>query len=133
MKIYKIATDFYRGTVPGETKRIPDVFPSAKGKTFVARNVDSAKWYGSEIHTYRSNNDAKILYENSPEFWKMIGRRRPPNNYLGSALKSGERLKDLIDLCIRLAIKNRYDAISFESDTDVGTVIINNNAFEKIQ
>ena len=132
MKIWRIAQDFYRGNVSGETKRIPDIFPSAKGKLFVARNIDSAKNYGSEINTYRASSDAKILYEDSKEFWKMIGRRQPPNKYLGSALKEGETLIDLIDLSIQMAITRGYDAISFLSDTNIGTVIINDKAFERI-
>jgi len=56
----------------------------------------------------------------------------PPNKYLGSALRKGERLVDLIDFCIKTAIEKGYDAISFDLDSDIGTVILNNNAFDKV-
>lgn len=129
MKIYRIAKDFYRGTIPGEPQRIPTVFPSSEGKTFVARNIDSAKCYGNEIQTYRAKPSAKILYEESSEFWKLIGRRKPPNSLLWSALKKGETLVDAVDFAIKKAIENGYDAISFSMDDSIGTVILNNNAF----
>ena len=59
---------FYRGTVKGETKKMPVVFDEAKGLTFVARKESTAKAYGDTVEQYLANKDAKILYEPSTGF-----------------------------------------------------------------
>jgi hypothetical protein len=58
---------FYRGTIPGETKRINEPFEAARGKIFVAKNIKSAQAYGTQIEKIVAKPDAKILYENSKE------------------------------------------------------------------
>lgn len=122
---------FYRGTEPGKTDRIPELFPSAKGLTFAARKPDSAGVYGSSVEKITAKPDAKILYSESPEFWKLLGRRRPGNDYIGSALRRGETTITAIDAAIAAAKKAGYDAVSFKQDSDIGTVILNEGAFTR--
>ena len=61
---------FYRGTVPKETQRIDEPFSAAKGLTFMARSPISARNYGDNIETIIAKPEAKILYTESPDFWK---------------------------------------------------------------
>lgn len=119
---------FYRGTVPGETKRIDEPFDAAKGKTFVARKESSAKNYGESVEQIRANPDAKILREEDAAFWKLTGRKRPPNGYIGSALRKGERIVDAVNDAIRKAELAGYDILSFASDSDIGTIILNESS-----
>ena len=119
---------FYRGQVPGEPKRIPTVFSEAEGKTFVARTAKSARNYGENIETITAKPDARILYTEDKEFWRVIGKRKPPNMSIYS-LKGD--LIDNINLAIAKAKEAGYDAISFHPphDADIGTIILNDNAF----
>jgi len=74
--------------------------------------------------------DAKILDARSSDFWKVIGRKRPANGYIGSAGRKGESLVDVINDAINKAKALGYDAISI-GDADIGTVILNENAFHR--
>ena len=123
---------FYRGTVPGETKRIDEPFSAAQGLTFVARKPSSAKNYGSSIEAITAKPGAKILYSESPDFWRLIRRRRPPNGFIGSALRPGEKMIDLVNFAIEKAIESGYDALSFEQDSDIGTILLNEEAFTRV-
>lgn len=131
-KEYKIAQTqrtFYRGTVPGETIRIDEPFESAKGLTFVARKPESAKMYGSKIETIIAKPETKILDSECPEFWKLINRKCPPNKYIGSVLRKNETTIDAVNDAITKAKQAGYDALSFEQDSDIGTILLNENAF----
>ncbi|HUV97289.1 MAG TPA: hypothetical protein VMV98_07445, partial [Acidobacteriaceae bacterium] len=119
---------FYRGTAPGETQRIPEVFTAAEGKTFVARQASSARNYGESIESIVARPDAKILREEDAAFWKLIGRRKPANGWIGSATRKGETVIDAVNDAIRKAEKAGYDIISFSQDADMGTVILNEGA-----
>lgn len=130
MNWYKKAQSFfYRGTVPGETLRIKEPFSAARGYTFVARTPESARNYGESIETIVAKPEAKILKSESPEFWKLIGRKMPPNRYIGSTLRKGETTIDAINDAITKAKNAGYDAISFEQDSDIGTILLNDDAF----
>lgn len=121
-------TIFYRGTVSNETKRIKEPFEAAKGKTFVARHPESARLYGENIEKIEALPNAKILFQENPEFWKVIGKRKPPNESMLS-LKGIPR--ENISDAIKKAEQAGYDAISFKSDSDIGTVILNENVFKR--
>lgn len=121
---------FYRGTNPGDDRRINEPFSAAKGKTFAARTPEGAAQYGSSIEEIKANPDAKILFDDSPDFWKVIGRKRPPNGYIGSAGKKGETLISVVNDAIKKAESAGYDAISI-GDGDIGTVILNEKAFTR--
>jgi hypothetical protein len=120
---------FYRGTVPGETIRINEPFKEAKGLIFVARKPESAKMYGSDIEMIVAKPEAKILNSESPEFWKLVRRKCPPNKYIGSALRKNETTIDAINDAIVKSKQAGYDALSFEQDSDIGTIILNENCF----
>lgn len=119
---------FYRGTVPGEARRIKEVFDAAKGKTFVAREKKNAQMYGENIEEITALPDAKILYQENNEFWKLIGKKKPPNGAIESV--SGGAIPN-VNLAIRKAEEAGYDAISFSHDSGIGTVILNESAFTR--
>ena len=119
---------FYRGTTPGDTRRIDEPFIAAKGKTFVARTQDAAKSYGSQLETITAKSSAKILNEEDPAFWTLLRRKRPPNGSVFSAVRPGEKPIDLINEAIRRSEGAGYDILSFSRDADVGTIILNDNA-----
>jgi hypothetical protein len=121
---------FYRGTVPGETKKIDEPFEAARGKIFAAKTEKGASSYGESIERITAHSDAKILTDTEAEFWKVIGRKRPPNSYIGSAGRKNEKLTDIVNDAIVKAEKAGYDAISF-GDADIGTVILNENKFTR--
>ena len=58
----------------------------------------------------------------------MTGRRKPPNEFIGSSNRKGEAVIDVVNDAIRKAEKAGYDAISI-GDADIGTVILNRDAF----
>jgi hypothetical protein len=108
---------FYRGTVPGETKRIDEPFTAAKGKTFVARKEKSALAYGKRIEKIKAKPGAKIIYENTKEFNKLIGK-----------IKNNQSYVSFVNNAVSKAVELGYDIISFERDSDIGTVILNEDA-----
>lgn len=122
---------FYRGTVPGETKRIVEPFSAAKGKLFVARKESSALNYGKQIERIEVKSTAKILKEEDAEFWRLVGRKRPPNGFIGSALRKGESLIDAVNDAIQKAETAGYDILSFASDADIGTIILNKDSIQR--
>lgn len=117
---------FYRGTVPGETKRIEPLFPSAEGGMFVAKKRESARLYGESIEEIEAKPEAKILHEGSPEYKKLTHRR---SDDIYTHLRAGETLIEAVDSVIKIAKEQGYDAVSFNRDSDIGTVILNENAF----
>lgn len=119
---------FYRGTVPGETKRIENLYPEAEGKIWVARERKSAELYGSNIETIAAKPSAKILSEGTSEFVKITGRK---GGDIWISRKTGETTIDAVNDAIRKAKEAGYDAISFKRDSDIGTVILNENAFTR--
>jgi len=119
-------TAFHRGTVPGSTKRIVEPFEAGRGKTFVARRAESAKMYGPDIETVRATPGAKILYQEDAAFWELMEWKKPPN---GSVMSVGMPPVDAVNFAIRKAEAAGYDAVSFMRDSDIGTVILNEEAF----
>jgi len=115
---------FYRGTVPRETKRIETLFPSAKGKTWVARKKDSAKLYGESVEKITAKHDAKILKEGTREFAIIAKTRKDIRQARGKTTLIGR-----VDGVIKEAKKQGYDAVSFKADSDIGTVILNESKF----
>ena len=124
------ATTFYRGTVPGSTERIKEPFEAAKGKTFVARKPESARNYGSEIEEVKAKPGAKILYEGTPEFGKIWGHKKyDPELDFTNQTKKGENQTGVVNEMVRKAQSAGYDLISFKRDSDIGSIILNEDAF----
>lgn len=119
---------FYRGTTPGRTERIDEPFDAGKGKTFAARSKDSALMYGASLEAITAKPGAKILYQEDADFWRLLGKKRPPNGEIAS---SGVSIIDGVNRIIRAAESEGYDAVSFARDADVGTVILNEDAFSR--
>jgi hypothetical protein len=133
MKIFKLSSNeriFYRGITVGETLRIDEPFSEAKGFIFCARKENSAMNYGNHIIRIVAKPEAKILYSETNEFWKLLGRRKPSNSSILSAARNGERVIDVVNNAVKKAKENRYDAISFFEDSDIGTIILNPKSFE---
>lgn len=119
---------FYRGTNPGDTRRIAEPFEAGKGKTFMARGAKSAGVYGREIEEIRPKPGARILMQEDPAFWKMLGKRRPANGDIAS-LPGGP--VPHVNEAIKRAEAAGYHAVSFSRDSDIGTVILDESGFAR--
>lgn len=122
---------FYRGE-NDSGKRIDEPFTVARklNATFASENPHNAKLYGHRITKFVAKPNAKILRYDSPEFWRLIKRRRPPNSWIGSVVKTGEKLVDIVNYLTAIAYKQGYDAVVFSPTDDIGTMIFNKNAFD---
>jgi hypothetical protein len=104
---------FYRGINPGETKRIKtgnDVWDSY---LFACDSPEKAKWYGDHIVIINAKPTAKILYEKTPEFNKIV-----------KTIKKGKNLLDFASEVAEKAKEQGYHAVWFERQTDIGTVMM---------
>ena len=107
---------FYRGDVPGETRRI-STGTEFDQHLFAADNIDAAKSYGEQITRIDAKPDAKILYEGTQEYNRLLKGAR------------GGSLLDHSLEATRRAAKAGYDAVWFKRQGDVGTAIINRDKF----
>lgn len=118
-KLIKPPTEFFRGIVPGETKRIKTGNKGWDSYLFVADNRKSALFYGSSIQRIRAKPEAKILYEGTKTY------RSLSRGLKGSML-------DIVSGVAERAQKEGFDAVWYLKQTDVGTAILNAGAFEVI-
>ena len=117
---------FYRGTTSGSTERIES--PFAKDKLFVSSDKKLASAYGENIEIITAKPDAKILYEGTPEFKKVFGKKEVMGN-----LRKGELYPDGLQRAVNAAESAGYDAVHFSQQGNVGTVILNEKAFNRNQ
>jgi hypothetical protein len=110
---------FYRGTNPGDERRISTGDKAWDGHLFASSRVDDARMYGSHITRVEAKPDAKILYEGSADFVKVAGRMRKGENLLTFSSRAAEAAKAA-----------GYDAVHFTRQGDVGTAIINRDKFD---
>lgn len=110
---------FYRGTNPGDTRRIRTGESFWDGLLFVADNPKSASAYGKSIQVIIAKPEARILYEGSKEFRSVA-----------KGLSYKMRLLDFCNQVAQRAMEYGYDAVWFTRQTDVGTAILNPSAFE---
>jgi GNAT superfamily N-acetyltransferase len=111
---------FYRGTNPGDTRRIRTGNDFWDSLLFVTDDPKKARNYGSQVDTYQFKPEAKVLREHTREF-NRLGR-----------WKKGE---SLLDYCSRLTLAAKeagYDAVYFTMQGDVGTAVINRDSIEKL-
>jgi hypothetical protein len=109
---------FYRGTNPGDERRIKTGLDSWDGLFFAADNILSAKSYGEEVIKIIAKPDAKILYEGTKEFVAVA--------------KGIPKKTNMLVFCNAVAQQAKmmgYDAVWFERQTDIGTAIINKDKF----
>jgi hypothetical protein len=103
---------YYRGTKPGETKRISTGVNSWDENLFVADNVKSALSYGDSVERVALGKNAKVLIEGTKEYKQVLGKAKHPTPF-------GE-YQDVVTKARALG----YDAVEFKNQTDIGTVIL---------
>ena len=107
----------YRATNPGSTERISTGNKEWDSYLFASDNVESAKPYGSQIETVTLHPSAKVLYEGTAEFRKVVGTWR-----------KGESMLDFASRSAKSAKEQGYDAVHFKRQSDIGTAILNKDA-----
>lgn len=113
--------------------RIDEPFDAARGKTFVARRPESARLYGESLEEFRAKPGTRVLFEGTPEFGRITRRRKyDPELDLVNQLKKGETLVSAVNQAVLAAEQAGYDAVSFLRDSDIGTVILNDSAFDRM-
>ena len=107
---------YYRGEKTGETKRISTGIEGWDDNLFVANNPKSALAYGDNIERVALKKNSKVLVEGSKEYKQLVGNKKykkPSDEYvavLGKAKEQG------------------YDVVEFSRQTDIGTVVLNENS-----
>lgn len=109
---------FYRAD-DGKGKRIYTGNDKWDKYLFASSSISGASLYGPTLWKFEANPDAKILYEGTQQF-KQIARK-----CTGKHL----RLLDTYVCVVEEAKVAGYDAVWFEMQADIGTVIINSSAF----
>jgi hypothetical protein len=117
----RVGRTFYRGTKIGSGLRISTGDSYWDSKVFVTDTIEGAKWYGPDIYTYVLKPDAKILIEGTRAF-RSVAKGIPRNI----------NLLQFSSAVVRRAEAQGWDAVYFERQTDVGTVIINIDAIESV-
>lgn len=112
--------EFYRGTNPESTERISTGMPDWDSYLFAADNEPSAQLYGRSIEKIAANPDARILYEGTGDWVKVVGKWRKDENMLQYA-----------DRAAKAAKAAGYDAAWFKRQSDIGTAIINPQKFKR--
>jgi hypothetical protein len=110
---------FWRGSNPGDARRIKTGNESWDSHLFVADNQDDARMYGSHLTQYEAALDAKILREGTAEFRNVAGSQRKNENLLDYASRAANSAKAA-----------GYDAVWFKRQGDVGTAILNPAKFQ---
>lgn len=110
---------FYRGTNPGDTRRISTGDAQWDSHLFASSDPEQAKMYGSHLSTIEAKPDAKILYEGTAEFTKVAGKWRKGENLLQYSSRAAQAARDA-----------GYDAVWFKMQGNVGTAIINPDKFD---
>lgn len=113
---------FWRGTNPDttETRRIKTGNADWDSHLFVADDPQRARSYGSRLERITAKPEAKILYQGTREFRQLAAGVK--GNLLSWASTITSR-----------AQAAGYDAVWFERQSDVGTAIINPDAFQREQ
>lgn len=109
---------YYRGTVPGSTKKISTGYHEWDDNLFVSKDIEQARAYGQSIETIIPKPEAKIIAEGTRE-WNLKGMPR------------WKRSESMLEYGIRVVRKARelgYDIVEFKSQGNVGTVILNRDA-----
>jgi hypothetical protein len=109
---------FFRGTNPGDERRIKTGAEEWDNYLFAADNEPAARMYGSSIQQFEAAPDARILYEGTAEFTRIAGK-----------IRKGENLLQYSDRAAKAARNAGYDAAWFQRQGDVGTAIFNPSKF----
>jgi hypothetical protein len=109
---------FYRGTNPGDERRIRTGNDDWDSHLFAASNEQDAGLYGSHIDTLDAAPDANILYEGTEEWRRVAG-----------AWRKGENMLEYADRASKAAKAAGFDAAWFKRQGDIGTAIFNPDKF----
>lgn len=107
---------YFKGSNPECNKRISTGNNIWDNNIFCSDNEKSAKLYGNNIEIIAVLDNAKILKEDSKEFKKICG--------LPKKLQS---LLDFYSHCLVKAKNAGYDIVEFKNQSDIGTVVMNEN------
>lgn len=113
------ASQFFRGFNPGDTRRIKTGDDFWDSLYFVSPDKKAAEAYGRTVISVKPKEGAKILVEGTADFRRLGGGR-----------KAGKSLLEWASDITKNAKTEGYDAVQFSSPGDVGTAIINKNAFD---
>ena len=108
----------YRGTNPGDVRRIRTGAKQWDSHLFASSSAKSASMYGKQIAVLRARKDAKILYEGTAKFRsvaKGISRKTNLLVYSGATATAAKAAG--------------YDAVHYLRQGDVGTAIFNRAKF----
>lgn len=111
---------FYRGINSGDTRRIRTGDTDWDRRLFVSSDRDSALMYGKVISVFTARPEAKILYEGTQPFRRIAK----------GLFRQGTRMLPSCSEVVRRAESAGYDAVWFRMQGDIGTVVINPNAFD---
>lgn len=111
---------FYRGTNPSDARRISTGAGDWDGHLFVTSTPENAKLYGDTVEAVEAKPDAKILVEGTTDFRKVVG-----------APWEGQKISmlDWARQSVGKATAAGYDAVQFARQTDLGTVVVNQDKF----
>lgn len=112
---------FYRGTVPGDTRRIRTGSSEWDSYLFVSDTERYARDYGPNITRVNAKPDAKILYEGTAEYRKLAVGTSPARSMMEHVSTVAKRAKS-----------EGFDAVWYKRQSDVGTAILNPDAFETL-
>lgn len=114
---------FYKGYIPGSRKRIRTGNNFWDSLFFISSELKQAQNYGTHIKKFIAKPDAKILYEGTKDFRSIAkGLSLHKMNILEWAKLITERAKDA-----------GYDAVWFKMQGNIGTAVINRNAFKQVE
>lgn len=113
---------FYRGSNPGDTRRIKTGFSLWDSFLFVTDKPEGAKWYGDEIEIVRAKPSAHIVYEGTKEFRSLA------KGLTSKKLTWGQWCEEIA----KRAVEAKIDALWFQRQVDIGTAIINRDQFESL-
>lgn len=110
MKKLKTPKIYFRGTIPGATRRIRTGAEWWDQQLFVARERESALMYGPSIEAITLQPAARVVREGA----RGLPRHRRGESLLAYAERAAKKAKEL-----------GFDVIEFNRDSDVGTVVLN--------
>ena len=112
--------EYYRGTTPGEKRRIRFGDDWWDSQFFVTDDPRIASAYGERVERIEIDPSARILREGTREFVRVAGKWR-----------KGESLFDFALRAAHSAQEAGYDGIHFARQGDVGTIIFNLSAITR--
>ena len=109
---------FYHGSNPGSSEKIDTGIPDWDKHFFVADAPKHALNYGHHLDEYEFKPGSRVLVEGTKEF----------NQVGGGKWKKGESMLDYSHRVVQNAEAKGYDAVYFNLQGTIGTVVINRSS-----